>query len=136
MLHGSGTRSTRGNNVNNLPEGLNRKKSNTPENGNLTGYQKKLVEKLVTELNGYDNMFYEIQNEPWSDDPQNRCGSFVRLTRNRVKATGSSGGKKHRPLPLPGRRKWQLLLLKQKTAFPKSTSLHRIIPTSRLLMGG
>jgi hypothetical protein len=42
-----------GNNINNLPAGLNRKKSNTPENGNLTDYQKKLVEKLVTELNGF-----------------------------------------------------------------------------------
>jgi hypothetical protein len=58
------------NNINNLSAGLNRKKSNTLENGNLTGYQKRLVEKLVTELNGFDNMFYEIQNEPWSDDPQ------------------------------------------------------------------
>jgi len=59
-----------GNNVNNLPERLDRKKSNTPENGNLSGFQKKLVEKLVTELNDFDNVFYEIQNEPWADDPQ------------------------------------------------------------------
>jgi len=60
-----------GNNVNNLPTGLDRKKSNTIENGVLTGFQKKLVKKIVTELNDYDNVIYEIQNEPWSDNPQN-----------------------------------------------------------------
>lgn len=59
-----------GNNVNDLPAGLDRKKSNTLENGTLTGFQEKLVRKIVTELNGYDNIFYEIQNEPWADDPQ------------------------------------------------------------------
>lgn len=59
-----------GNNVNNLSADLNRKKSNTLENGNLTGFQEKLVEKVVTELNEFDNVFYEIQNEPWSDNPQ------------------------------------------------------------------
>jgi hypothetical protein len=59
-----------GNNVNQLPEKLDRRKSNTLDNGTLTGFQKRLVEKLVTELNGFDNVFYEIQNEPWADDPQ------------------------------------------------------------------
>ncbi len=59
-----------GNNVNGLPEDLSRKKSNTPDNGKLMGYQKKMTEKIVTELNAFDNIFYEIQNEPWADDPQ------------------------------------------------------------------
>lgn len=59
-----------GNNVNVFPADLDRRKSNTIENGNLTGFQQKLVEKLVTELNDFDNVFYEIQNEPWSDDPK------------------------------------------------------------------
>lgn len=59
-----------GNNINGIPEDLDRKKSNTLENGNLTGFQKKMVEKIVTELNDLDNVFYEIQNEPWADDPQ------------------------------------------------------------------
>ena len=58
------------NNINGLPADLNRKKSNTPANGKLMEYQKKLVAKIVTELNEYPNLFYEIQNEPWSDDPQ------------------------------------------------------------------
>ncbi len=58
------------NNVNTLPQNLARKKSNTLDNGELTIFQKRLVEKIVSELNGYDNLFYEIQNEPWSDDPQ------------------------------------------------------------------
>jgi hypothetical protein len=59
-----------GNNINEIPINLERKKSNTLNNGFLTVYQKKLVEKIVSELNGFDNVFYEIQNEPWSDDPQ------------------------------------------------------------------
>ncbi|MGD1894026.1 MAG: hypothetical protein ACFB15_25955 [Cyclobacteriaceae bacterium] len=58
-----------GNNVNDIPE-VDRKKSNTLANGSLTNYQKKLVEKIVTELNEFDNIFFETQNEPWSDDPQ------------------------------------------------------------------
>ncbi|HSO88436.1 MAG TPA: hypothetical protein VLQ91_17925 [Draconibacterium sp.] len=57
-----------GNNINNIPINLERQKSNTLENNILTGFQQKLVEKLVTELNGFDNVFYEIQNEPWADD--------------------------------------------------------------------
>jgi hypothetical protein len=59
-----------GNNINGLPENLNRKKSNTLDNGSLTGIQQKMVEKIVSELNVFENIFYEIQNEPWADDPQ------------------------------------------------------------------
>ncbi len=59
-----------GNNINGIPVNLDRKKSNTLENGILSGFQIEMVKKLVTELNDFDNVFYEIQNEPWSDDPQ------------------------------------------------------------------
>lgn len=59
-----------GNNVNGISPDLDRKQSNTLANGKLTGFQKALAEKLARELNSYDNMFFEIQNEPWSDDPQ------------------------------------------------------------------
>ena len=59
-----------GNNTNELQEDLDRRKSNTLENGNLTALQKKMVEKIVTDLNNFDNVFYEIQNEPWADNPQ------------------------------------------------------------------
>ena len=57
-----------GNNTNNLPEDLKRKESNTLQNGKLSGFQKKMVEKIVTELNSFNNVFYEIQNEPWADN--------------------------------------------------------------------
>ncbi len=59
-----------GNNINKLPADLDRRKSNTLENGNLIDFQKKLVKKLVAELNEFDNVFYEIQNEPWVDAPK------------------------------------------------------------------
>ncbi len=43
------------------------KKVHTLDNGNLLSYQEKFVQKMVEELNGFDNVIYEIQNEPWSD---------------------------------------------------------------------
>lgn len=32
-------------------------------------YQDKFVAKLVHKLNEFDNLIYEIQNEPWADQP-------------------------------------------------------------------
>ncbi len=46
---------------------VTRLQAHTPENGPLLAYQEQLVRKLVRELNPYDNFFFEIQNEPWSD---------------------------------------------------------------------
>ncbi len=48
---------------------LDRKLVHTSENGELFNLQKNYVTKLVTELNDFDNFFFEIQNEPWSDRP-------------------------------------------------------------------
>lgn len=39
----------------------------TKRNGNLYKYQETMVRKIANELNKYDNVIYEIQNEPWSD---------------------------------------------------------------------
>lgn len=41
---------------------------NTLFNGNLKKYQERLIRKVVGELNGFENIFYEIQNEPWADN--------------------------------------------------------------------
>ncbi len=56
----------RENNVNST-DGIDRRLLHTLANGNILGYQERLVRKIVRELNGFDNVFYEIQNEPWSD---------------------------------------------------------------------
>ena len=40
---------------------------NTLENGNLLAHQEKYVRKIVRELNGFENFYFEIQNEPWAD---------------------------------------------------------------------
>ncbi|WP_345267617.1 hypothetical protein [Nibrella viscosa] len=40
---------------------------NTPNNGNILAFQEEYVRKIVRELNGFDNLYYEIQNEPWAD---------------------------------------------------------------------
>jgi hypothetical protein len=54
------------NNVN-LSDSIPRRQAQTLDNKGLWSYQKAFVKKIVTELNGFDNIFYEVQNEPWSD---------------------------------------------------------------------
>jgi len=45
------------------------KQVNTINNNQLMEIQEKYVRKVVHELNGFGNVFFEIQNEPWSDNP-------------------------------------------------------------------
>ena len=45
------------------------KKLNTVDNGGALEFQEKLTRKIVAELNGFDNIIFEIQNEPWADRP-------------------------------------------------------------------
>ena len=45
------------------------KKVRTLENGGILAYQEKFARKLVREANEFDNVTFEIQNEPWSDRP-------------------------------------------------------------------
>lgn len=40
---------------------------NTLNNGNLIQYQEAYVRKIVQTLKAFDNLYYEIQNEPWAD---------------------------------------------------------------------
>jgi hypothetical protein len=49
---------------------------NTLQNGNILSYQERYVRKLVNELNGFDNFYFEVQNEPWADQTE------IVLTRN------------------------------------------------------
>jgi hypothetical protein len=41
---------------------------NTLYNGGLGKYQEAYIRKVVRELNEFDNIFFEIQNEPWADN--------------------------------------------------------------------
>lgn len=45
------------------------KELHTLRNGNILGYQEQYVRKLVHEANAFDNVIFEIQNEPWTDRP-------------------------------------------------------------------
>ena len=56
------------NNINST-DAIDWKKLNTLENGNILAYQEKYARKLVREANSFDNVIFEIQNEPWSDRP-------------------------------------------------------------------
>ncbi|MFO7934462.1 MAG: hypothetical protein R6U78_10310 [Bacteroidales bacterium] len=57
-----------GNNVNGVGE-FGYRRVHTLFNGELLAFQEKFIRKVVRELNAYDNIFYEIQNEPWADHP-------------------------------------------------------------------
>jgi hypothetical protein len=54
------------NNINGT-DSIDWKRLHTLENGNILSYQERYVRKLVREANGFDNLIFEIQNEPWSD---------------------------------------------------------------------
>ncbi|MGB9466903.1 MAG: hypothetical protein WBR10_17485 [Candidatus Acidiferrum sp.] len=56
------------NNVNSTAA-LDWKKLHTLENGNILAFQEKYARQLVREANPFDNVIFEIQNEPWSDRP-------------------------------------------------------------------
>ncbi len=56
-------------NTPNLEGTPDRRLVHTLENGRLLKFQEAYVRKLVRELNPYANVFFEIQNEPWSDRP-------------------------------------------------------------------
>jgi hypothetical protein len=57
------------NNVNHT-DAIDWKKLHTLENGNLLTRQEQYTRKLVREANPFDNVIFEIQNEPWSDRPK------------------------------------------------------------------
>jgi len=44
-----------------------KERANTLDNGNLLAAQERVVRKIVGSLRDADNIYYEIQNEPWSD---------------------------------------------------------------------
>jgi hypothetical protein len=43
------------------------RKINTLDNGSALAYQERYVRKLVHEASAFPNVFFEIENEPWSD---------------------------------------------------------------------
>jgi hypothetical protein len=54
------------NNIN-IREEISKKDIQTLNNGPVLKYQENVVRKIVRELNEFDNIIYEIQNEPWAD---------------------------------------------------------------------
>ncbi len=54
------------NNVNHT-DAINWKELETRQNGNILPFQEAYVRKLVREAGAFDNVIFEIQNEPWSD---------------------------------------------------------------------
>jgi hypothetical protein len=56
------------NNINGT-DAIDWRKVHTLQNGNILAYQERYARKLVSEASGFDNVIFELQNEPWSDQP-------------------------------------------------------------------
>jgi ribosomal protein S17E len=56
----------RDNNIN-IKDDIRKDDVQTLNNGPAMKYQENIVRKIVSELNEFDNVIYEIQNEPWAD---------------------------------------------------------------------
>lgn len=56
----------RANNVNQTTE-IRAPDANTLDNGNILGFQENYVRQIVRAVNQFDNLYFEIQNEPWAD---------------------------------------------------------------------
>jgi hypothetical protein len=76
----------------------------TLHNGNLLGYQERLVRKLVRELTAFDNVLFELQNEPWAD-----AGTKLEARLAHRDSTLLLGGAKSWPVEVgnPDRMAWQ-----------------------------
>lgn len=59
------------NNVNGLPA-IDPERVHTLDNGPLLGRQEAMVRKVVSSLNEFDNVYFEIQNEPDATSPDKR----------------------------------------------------------------
>lgn len=55
------------NNINQIPTNIPFDKVNTLENSSILKFQEIYVRKMVRELNQYNHIYFEIQNEPWAD---------------------------------------------------------------------
>ena len=77
--YGQGTMSPlhHSNNVNGLPP-LEPERVHTLDNGPLLARQEAMVRKLVAALNQFDNVYFEIQNEPDATSPETRAIPAVR----------------------------------------------------------
>lgn len=72
------------NNVNGIGKLARTAVYNRKKNGDLQAVQEKVVKKLVTELNAFENLYFEVCNEPYfggvTDDWQNRIIDVIVAT--------------------------------------------------------
>ncbi len=91
------------NNINNTPA-LKATQVPTLDNGGLLSRQKACVQKLVSELNRYDNIIFDLINEPWfsnqdhegfTSDPPLATREWMRVAASWVRDQEESLGKRH-----------------------------------------
>ncbi len=106
------------NNINQLGS-LKRQESVTLKNEVLVGYQKALVRKIVEELNAFDNLFYEIQNEPWADNGLQVLPMLKTLRPQRQNMTWAHWAEIGTPASLAWQREMAAVVVETEATLPK-----------------
>lgn len=81
------------NNIN-IMDGLTKENVQTLNNGTALKCQENVVRKIIKELNDFDNVIYEIQNEPWSDHTVSTDSNIEFLNNSDFKLDGYEWQKK------------------------------------------
>jgi hypothetical protein len=81
------------NNINNVGMNATMYDANTMEHPEINDVQKRFVQKLVTVLNDYDNLFYELVNEPYQ--PGYASAEFQEFVAATIVETEATLPKKH-----------------------------------------
>ena len=99
------------NNVNGLGAGLTRQQIHELVDAGVTAFQEAYVRKVVTELNSFDNIYYELVNEPYArnlvpDEFQRRMADVIveterGLPKQHLIAQGISNGSRRVENPHP-----------------------------------
>jgi hypothetical protein len=105
-----------------LTDSISYKKLQTPDNGKLMAYQEAYVRKMVGEVNSFDNIYFEIQNEPWSDHGKLAAVTTDYYSASDLKQAGNEWKKKIE-LASDASLKWQsriaAIIQNEEKTFPK-----------------
>lgn len=78
-----------------------------------------MVKKIVTELNNFDNLFYEIQNEPWADNGVKAFRMLKTLRPNRENMTWAHWAEYGTPASLAWQKEMAAAVVETERSLPK-----------------
>lgn len=124
------------NNVNGVGKLARNAAYNRQKNGNLQAVQEAVVRKIVTELNGFDNLYYEVCNEPYfggvTDDWQRRIVDVIAeaekpLANKHLVSLNIANGSKKVVNPHPGVSVFNFHYANPPTAVKENYGLNKVI---------